>query len=93
MYCSEIVGSKCEDSRKYPVISIEDAFDQDDWEGWQKLTLALGDHVQIVGDDLLVTNLSRISSATNKKACNALLLKLNQIGTLTEALQAAQVCK
>eukprot|EP00461_Guttulinopsis_vulgaris_P000249 UN00249 len=73
---------------KYDIISIEDPFDQDDWEAYTKLNAAIGDKVQIVGDDLLVTNPTRIQQALDKKACNALLLKLNQIGTLSESIDA-----
>jgi len=79
--------------RDFPVISIEDPFDQDDWEGYNKLTAAVGKDVQIVGDDLLVTNPRRIKEAIEKKACNALLLKVNQIGSVTEALQAASLAR
>jgi enolase len=78
-------------TRNYPVISIEDPFDQDDWESYTKLTEALGKDVQIVGDDLLVTNPKRIATALEKKACNALLLKVNQIGSVTEAIKACLV--
>jgi len=72
----------------YPVVSIEDPFDQDDWEAYQAITTALGKDVQIVGDDLLVTNPKRIQKAIEIKACNALLLKVNQIGTVTEAIKS-----
>jgi enolase len=78
-------------TRNYPVVSIEDPFDQDDWESYTKLTEALGKDVQIVGDDLLVTNPKRIETALEKKACNALLLKVNQIGSVTEAIKACLV--
>lgn len=78
---------------EFPVISIEDPFDQDDWESYTKLTAAVGTNVQIVGDDLLVTNPKRIQTAIEKKACNALLLKVNQIGTLTEAIRAAKLAQ
>lgn len=74
--------------KKYPIVSIEDPFDQDDWENYNKLTKAVGETVQIVGDDLLVTNPTRINKAIEKKACNALLLKVNQIGSITEAIEA-----
>ncbi|EAN32053.1 phosphopyruvate hydratase [Theileria parva strain Muguga] len=73
---------------KYPIVSIEDPFDQDDWECYNKLTSKLGQKVQIVGDDLLVTNPKRIQTALEKKACNALLLKVNQIGSVTESVEA-----
>lgn len=68
---------------KYPLVSIEDGFDQDDWPAWCNLTATKGTSLQVVGDDLLVTNLARISQAVERKACNALLLKLNQIGTVS----------
>jgi len=76
--------------KEYPIISIEDPFDQDDWESYAKLTAAIGKDVQIVGDDLLVTNPKRIKIGVEKKACNALLLKVNQIGTVTESIQACK---
>merc|ERR1712137_1222728 len=66
----------------YNLISIEDAFDQDDWESYATMTANIGEKIQIVGDDLLVTNPTRIQTAIDKKACNALLLKVNQIGTV-----------
>jgi len=75
---------------QYGLVSIEDPFDQDDWETYPKLTSAVGKKTQIVGDDLLVTNPARIKKAIEKKACNALLLKVNQIGTVTESIQACQ---
>jgi enolase len=77
---------------QYPIVSIEDGLAQDDWEGWQMLTKEVGDRVQIVGDDLLVTNPERIRKAIEAKACNALLVKLNQIGSLTETIEAVQLC-
>lgn len=70
-------------SEKYPIVSIEDPFDQDDWEAWTAMTKGIGSKIQVVGDDLLVTNVQRIDSALRRKACNALLLKVNQIGSLT----------
>ena len=73
---------------KYPIVSLEDGFAQDDWEGWKAFTALAGDRVQIVGDDLLVTNPQRVARAIEEKACNALLVKLNQIGSLTETMQA-----
>ena len=76
---------------KYPIVSIEDAFDQDDWETFQKFTQRNGDKIQIVGDDLLVTNVKRIQMAIDRKACNALLLKVNQIGSVTESINAAKL--
>jgi len=73
-------------SEKYPVFSIEDGLDQDDWEGWQALTARLGSRVQLVGDDLFVTNTRRVQTGIEKRAANAVLIKVNQIGTLTETL-------
>jgi enolase len=76
---------------RYPIISLEDGLAENDWENWSRLTAAIGDRVQIVGDDLLVTNVERVKRAIREKAANALLFKVNQIGTLTEALAAAQI--
>merc|ERR1712186_294809 len=76
---------------KYPMISIEDPFDQDDWDSYAHLMKTMGEKVQIVGDDLLVTNTKRIEKAMDVGACNALLLKVNQIGSITEAIDAANV--
>jgi len=86
----EFYQGLCKD---FPLITIEDPFDQDDWEGWTKLTAAIGEPTQVVGDDLTVTNVSRVATAIEKKACNALLLKVNQIGSLTEATEAVKMCK
>ncbi|EPY74587.1 alpha-enolase-like isoform 11 [Camelus ferus] len=77
--------------RDYPVVSIEDPFDQDDWEAWQKFTASAG--IQVVGDDLTVTNPKRISKAVAEKSCNCLLLKVNQIGSVTESLQACKLAQ
>jgi enolase len=79
--------------KKYPIVSIEDPFEQDDWENYTAFTAAIGKDVQIVGDDLLVTNTSRIAEASTKKACNALLLKVNQIGSVTESINAVKLAK
>jgi len=76
---------------KYPIVSIEDPFDQDDWEGYTAFTESVGVNTQVVGDDLLVTNPTRIQTAFDKKACNALLLKVNQIGSLTESIDACKM--
>jgi len=78
---------------KYPIVSIEDPFDQDDWANYTAFTAAIGDKVQVVGDDLLVTNVKRIQEASSKKACNALLLKVNQIGSVTESIDAVKLAK
>ncbi|MEL7637530.1 MAG: phosphopyruvate hydratase [Chloroflexi bacterium] len=76
---------------QYPIVSIEDGFAQDDWEGWKNFTARNGHRLQIVGDDLLVTNPVRIARAIEEKACNALLVKLNQIGSLTETIKAVSM--
>ena len=77
---------------QYPIVSIEDGLAQDDWEGWQLMVKELGDRIQIVGDDLLVTNPERVRRAIRNKAANALLVKLNQIGSLTETIEAVETC-
>jgi enolase len=78
-------------SNRFPIISIEDGMDEDDWDGWKLLYQKIGDRVQLVGDDLLVTNVNRIERAIHEKACNALLCKVNQIGTLTESIAAIEM--
>ena len=75
----------------YPIISLEDGMAETDWEGWAMLTKAIGDKVQLVGDDLFVTNVSRLADGIEKKVANAILIKVNQIGTLTETLDAIQM--
>jgi len=79
--------------RKYPFIIMEDPLDEEDWEGWKKITEKFGDRVKIVGDDLLVTNVKRLERAVKEKACNSILIKLNQIGTLTETLDCIKKAK
>ena len=76
---------------KYPIISIEDALDEEDWEGWQKLTKELGDKVQLVGDDLFVTNTERLSKGIKLGCGNSILIKLNQIGSVSETLEAIKM--
>jgi enolase len=76
---------------RYPIISLEDGLAENDWENWSRLMAAIGDRVQIVGDDLLVTNVEKVKRAIKEKAANSLLFKVNQIGSLTEALAAAQM--
>lgn len=78
---------------KYPIVSIEDGLDEDDWAGWTALTAALGDKVQLVGDDLYVTNAKRLARGIAEKAGNAVLVKVNQIGTLTETLETIEMAK
>ena len=76
---------------KYPIVSIEDGMAEDDWAGWKLMVEKLGDKIQIVGDDLLVTNVKRLERAIEEKACNAILIKVNQIGTLTETIDAIEL--
>jgi enolase len=78
--------------KDYPIVSIEDGHAQDDWESWKLMTKKLGDKIQIVGDDLLVTNPERVRRGIQEGAANALLVKLNQIGSVTETIQAAELC-
>lgn len=84
---AEFIDYLAEMTDKYPIVSIEDGLDEDDWEGWAALTAKIGDLVQLVGDDLFVTNKVRLQKGIEKKAANAVLIKLNQIGTLTETLE------
>jgi len=79
--------------KDFPVVTIEDAFDEDDWESWSKMVGQIGTDVQVVGDDLTVTNPVKIKRAIEEKSCNALLLKLNQIGSVSEAIQAVKDAK
>merc|ERR1740130_1643579 len=79
--------------KEFPIITIEDPFDQDDWDGWVDLTAKIGVETQVVGDDLTVTNVTRVQTAIDKKACNSLLLKVNQIGTMSESITAVKMCK
>jgi enolase len=78
---------------QYPIVSIEDGLAQDDWESWKLMVAEVGDRIQIVGDDLLVTNPTRVKRAIKEKAANALLVKLNQIGSLTETIEAVETCQ
>ena len=78
---------------RYPIISIEDGMAEGDWEGWAKLTEALGDRVQLVGDDLYVTNTSILKEGIEKGIANSILIKINQIGTLTETFEAIEMAK
>jgi enolase len=83
-YWSELVG-------RYPIISIEDGMAEDDWDGWKALTEAIGSRVQLVGDDLFVTNPARLADGIKRRVANSILVKVNQIGTLTETLQAVEM--
>lgn len=78
---------------KYPIVSIEDGLAEDDWEGWQQLTAAIGQKTQIVGDDLFVTNIDRLQQGIDQKAGNSILIKLNQIGTVSESIAAIQLAQ
>lgn len=78
---------------KYPIVSIEDGLSEDDWEGWKLMTARLGKKIQIVGDDLFVTNVKRLQKGIEENAANAILIKLNQIGTITETLSAIELAK
>ena len=75
----------------YPIVSIEDGMDEDDWDGWLALTEAVGDHCQLVGDDLFVTNSTRLAEGIERGCANSILVKVNQIGTLTETLAAVDL--
>merc|ERR1712048_1054593 len=86
----EFYKQLCKD---FPIITIEDPFDQDDWAAWTALTKDIGETTQVVGDDLTVTNVTRVQKAIDEKACNALLLKVNQIGSVTESIDAVKLCK
>ncbi|MGM0507449.1 MAG: phosphopyruvate hydratase [Bacteroidota bacterium] len=87
----EMVGFWKEWAEKYPIISIEDGMDENDWEGWEKLTAEIGKHVQLVGDDLFVTNTERLAKGIKNGIANSILIKVNQIGTLTETLDAIEM--
>jgi len=90
---AEMVAFWADWCARYPILSIEDGLDENDWEHWTQLVAAIGDRVQVVGDDLLVTNVDKVQRALREKAANSLLFKVNQIGTLTEAFAAAQMAQ
>lgn len=89
----EMVAYWADWCEKYPILSIEDGLDEDDWDGWKALTDAIGDRVQLVGDDLFVTNSSRLKDGIDKGVANSILVKVNQIGTLTETIEAVQMAQ
>ena len=89
----EMVAALADLCDKYPIVSIEDGLAEDDWDGWKKLTEALGDRVQLVGDDLFVTNTERLSKGIEMGVANSILIKVNQIGTLTETFDAIEMAK
>jgi len=88
---SEMVSYWKDWTNKYPILSIEDGLDEDDWKGWSELTAAVGDKVQIVGDDLFVTNTERLKRGIEEKSANSILVKVNQIGSLTETINAVDM--
>ncbi|MDB2652952.1 phosphopyruvate hydratase [Flavobacteriales bacterium] len=90
---SEMVDYWADWVKKYPILSIEDGLDEDDWAGWKSMTEALGDKIQLVGDDLFVTNVERLSRGITEGIANSLLVKVNQIGTLTETINAVQMAQ
>ncbi|MBC8510190.1 MAG: phosphopyruvate hydratase [Cryomorphaceae bacterium] len=89
----EMVNFWADWSEKYPILSIEDGLDEDDWEGWKSLTDKIGNKVQLVGDDLFVTNVDRLSRGIENNIANSILIKVNQIGTLTETINAVQMAQ
>jgi enolase len=90
---AELANFYAELCANFPIILIEDPFDQDDWAAWKLFTEQVGDKIEVVGDDLTVTNVSRIRTAIDDKSCNALLLKLNQIGSVSESIEAVKLVK
>ena len=90
---SELIDFWADWAERYPIVSIEDGLAEDDWEGWTALIERLGDRIQLVGDDLLVTNTRRLERAIRERAANSILIKLNQIGTLTETVEAVEMAQ
>jgi len=90
---SEMIEFYADLVEKYPIISIEDGLAEDDWDGWKEMTQKLGHKIQIVGDDLYVTNMQRLKRGIQEKSTNSILIKLNQIGTLTETLDTIEMAK
>ena len=93
MTANELISYYGELCRKYPIVSIEDGVGENDWNGWQELTKAMGDKIQLVGDDLFVTNYERLEKGITNGIANAILIKPNQIGTLTETLDVIALAK
>jgi enolase len=89
----ELIGFWADWTDRYPIVSLEDGLAEDDWEGWRALTERLGHRIQVTGDDLLVTNTERLARAIEERAANSILVKLNQIGTLTETLEAVEMAQ
>jgi len=90
---SQMVDYWADWCKKYPIISIEDGFDEDDWGAWASLNSKIGDKVQLVGDDLFVTNTERLKRGIQEKSANSILIKVNQIGSLTETINAVELAK
>jgi enolase len=88
---SEMVSYWKDWTKKYPILSIEDGLHEDDWAGWAQLNATIGDKVQLVGDDLFVTNVKRLKRGIEEKSANSILVKVNQIGSLTETIQAVDM--
>lgn len=89
----EMIGLYTSWASKFPIVSLEDALEQDDWDGYQKLTQSLGKKMQLVGDDLFVTNIGRLKKGIDMKVCNSILIKLNQIGTVSETVDAIDLAR
>jgi len=89
----ELIDIWADWAERYPIVSLEDGLAEDDWAGWAQLTARLGDRLQLVGDDLLVTNTTRLARAIRERAANSILVKLNQIGTLTETIEAVEMAQ
>jgi enolase len=90
---AELIDLWAEWADRYPIVSLEDGLAEDDWEGWAQLTGRLGDRLQLVGDDLLVTNTERLARAIRERSANSILIKLNQVGTLTETIEAVEMAQ
>jgi len=93
MSSEELAGYWAELCDRYPIVSIEDGMDEEDWDGWATLTERIGDRIQLVGDDLFVTNPARLRRGIEAGVANSILVKVNQIGTLTETLEAIEVAR
>jgi enolase len=89
----EMASYWAEMASRYPIVSIEDGMDENDWDGWKALTDSIGDRVQLVGDDLFVTNPDRLRDGISRGVANSILVKVNQIGTLTETLEAVRIAR
>jgi enolase len=89
----ELIGYYEDLAEKYPIISIEDPLDEDDWDGWIEITKELGDKIQLVGDDLFVTNINRLKKGIEKKCANSILIKLNQVGSVSETIETVLKAK